>query len=97
MGTNKTEEEIMKMEAEKNEQEQETTPPKRRKSRIKKTRTSSPPSPPAPLPFPMMQTIHEMEGKDQIFILGKILEWSDTAAAENRFLVPKSEVLWSQV
>ena len=59
MGTNKTEEEITKIEAEKNEQE--TTRPNRRKSRIKKTRTSSKLLSPVPLPFPMLHSIQDME------------------------------------
>ncbi|WKA05816.1 hypothetical protein VitviT2T_023755 [Vitis vinifera] len=81
----------MKMEPPK---EQETKRPERRRSAIKKTRTSSPPLPPAPLPSPLLQTIHDMEGKDQVFITRKILEWSDTDAGQNRFFIPKNEVLW---
>ena len=68
--------------------------PARRKSAIKKTRSSSPPLSPAPLPFPLAQMIHNMEGKDLLFVIRKILERSDTAIDQNRFFVPKSEVLW---
>lgn len=78
---------------EKEEEEEETRKPKRRKSLIKKSNTFSS-LPPAPLPFPIIQTIRDMEGKDQVFITRKILEWSDTAKNENRFFVPKSDVLY---
>ncbi|KAL6311563.1 hypothetical protein AAG906_025868 [Vitis piasezkii] len=68
--------------------------PERKRSKIKKTRSSSPPLPPAPLPFPLLQAIHDMEGRDQVFVTTKILERSDTDAGQNRFFIPKSEVLW---
>ena len=69
--------------------------PERRRSAIKKTRTSSQPLPPAPFPFSLLQMIHNMEGRDQVFVTRKILERSDVDAGQNRFFVPKSEVLWA--
>ena len=68
--------------------------PEMRRSAINKTRTSSPPLPPVPFPFPLLQMIHNMEGRDQVFFTRKILEGSDVDAGQNRFFVPKSEVLW---
>ena len=65
--------------------------PERRRSAIKKTRTSSPPLPPAPFPFPLLQMIHNMGGRDRVFLTRKILERSDVDAGQNRFFVPKSE------
>ena len=69
--------------------------PQRRKSAIKKTRSSSLPLPLAPLPFPLVvQTIHDMEGKNLHFVNKKIFERLDIATDQNRFFIMKSEVLW---
>ena len=38
--------------------------------------------------------VHDMEGKDLLFFIRKILERSDTTADQNRFFVSKSEILW---
>ena len=68
--------------------------PQRRKSTIKKTRSSSLPLPLAPLPFPLVvQTIHDMEGKNLHFVNRKIFEQSDISTDHNRFFILKSEVL----
>ena len=54
--------------------------PQRRKSAIKKTRRSSLSLPSAPLTFPLVvQTIHDMEGKNLHFVTRKIFERSDIA------------------
>ena len=54
--------------------------PQRRKSTIKKTCSSSLSLPSAPLTFPMLvQTIHDMEGKNQHFVTIKNFERLDIA------------------
>ena len=42
----------------------------------------------------MVQTIHDMEGKNLHFVTIMIFEQSDIATYHNRFFISKSEVLW---